>query len=48
MLVGNGYGLLGCETPKSAISQEWIDEMSWFFDADTNLGKLRVLRKIWF
>ena len=44
MLVGNGLGLLGLETPKSALSQEWIDEMS--FHADTNLGKLRVLGKI--
>ena len=31
MSVGNGHGLLGLETPKSAVSQEWIDEMSWFF-----------------
>ena len=48
MLVRNGHGLLGLETPKSAVSQEWIDEMSWFFHADTNLGKLKVLGKIWF
>ena len=27
MLLKNGCGLLG----KSAVSQEWIDEMSWFF-----------------
>ena len=31
MLVRNGNGLLGLETPKSALSQEWIDEMSRFF-----------------
>ena len=48
MLVGNGRGLLGLETPKSAVSQEWMDEMSWFFHADTNIEKLRVLGKIWF
>ena len=30
MLVGNGCGLLGLETPKSAVSQEWNGEMSWF------------------
>ena len=31
MLVRNGRDLLGLETPKSAVSEEWIDEMSWFF-----------------
>ena len=31
MLVKNGCGLLGLGTIKSAVSQEWIDEMSWFF-----------------
>ena len=28
--VRNEYGLLGPETLKSSVSQEWIDEMSWF------------------
>ena len=31
MLVGNVGGFLGLETPKCAVSQEGIDEMSWFF-----------------
>ena len=48
MLVGNGCGFLVFETPKSALSQELIDEKSSFFDGDTNLGKLKVLGKIWF
>ena len=30
-MVGNGCGLLGLEALKSAVSQEWTDEMSWFF-----------------
>ena len=25
------YALLGYRTLKSAVSQEWIDELSWFF-----------------
>ena len=48
MLVKNGHRLLGLETPKSAVSQEWVDKMSWFFHADTNLRKLLVLGKVWF
>ena len=48
MLVGNGGNHLGFETPKSAVSQEWIDERSWYFHADANLRKLKVLAKIWF
>ena len=27
----NGCGLLGLRTLKSAVSQEWIDELGWFF-----------------
>ena len=27
----NGYDLLGHGTLKSAVSQEWIDELDWFF-----------------
>ena len=45
MLVGNGGNHLGFETPKSAVSQEWIDEWSWYFHADANLGKLKVWQK---
>ena len=30
-VVKNGCDLLGLETLKSAVSQEWIDQMSWFF-----------------
>ena len=48
MLLGNGCGFLVLETRKSAVSQELIDEMSLFFDGDTNFGKLRVLGKMWF
>ena len=29
-LIKNGRGLLGLENLKSAVSQEWMDEMSWF------------------
>ena len=38
----NGQGLLGHWTLKSALSQEWIDELSWFLHADTNSGKLKI------
>ena len=31
VVVKNEYVLLGLGTPKSVVSQEWIDEMSWFF-----------------
>ena len=31
MLFKNWCGLLGLGTIKSAVSQEWIDEMSWLF-----------------
>ena len=31
MLVKNGRGLIGLGTLKSAVFQEWIDEISWFF-----------------
>ena len=30
-VVKNGHGLFGLGTLKSAVSQEWIDEMSWIF-----------------
>ena len=43
----NWDGLLGLKTPKSAVSKEWVYEMGWFFHANTNLGKLRVFRKIY-
>ena len=39
----NESGLLGHETLKSAASQEWIAEMSWFFALNINLGKLKVI-----
>ena len=42
VVVKNGRGLLGRGTLKSALSRELVDEMSWFFAADTNLGKLKV------
>ena len=29
-------------TLKLAVLQEWIDEISWFLYADTNLAKLKV------
>ena len=31
MVVISGRGLLGLGTLKSAVSQEWIDELGWFF-----------------
>ena len=31
MVTKNGGGLLGLRTLKSAVSQEWIDELGWFF-----------------
>ena len=31
MLGKNGHGLFGLGTLKSAVSQEWIDEMNWLF-----------------
>ena len=31
VVVKSGHGLLGHEALKSALSQKWIDEMSWFF-----------------
>ena len=27
----NGHGYLGHWTRKSAVSQEWVDQLSWFF-----------------
>ena len=35
-MVKNGHCLLGLGTQKSAVSQELIDEMSYFLHADTN------------
>ena len=31
VVIKNGHGILGLGTLKSAVSQEWIDEMGWFF-----------------
>ena len=31
VVMKNGRGLLGLGTLKSAVSQEWIDELGWFF-----------------
>ena len=31
MVIKNGCGLLGLRTPKAAVSQEWINELGWFF-----------------
>ena len=45
MVVGNGHGLLGLETPKFAVSQEWIDEMSWFFSCWYNVKKAKSFGK---
>ena len=30
-MVKNGHGLLGLGTVKSAVTQELMDEISWFF-----------------
>ena len=27
----NGHGLLGLATLKPAVSQEWVNELDWFF-----------------
>ena len=38
------HGPVGLGTVKSAVSQEWINELgSFFLHADTNLGKLKLL-----
>ena len=42
VVIKNGCGLLGLGTLKSAVSQEWTDELGWFLLTDTNLWKLRV------
>ena len=42
VVVRNGHGLLVLGTLKSAVSQEWIDEIADFLHADSNLGKLKV------
>ena len=31
VVIKNGHGILGLGTLKSAVSQEWINEMGWFF-----------------
>ena len=31
VVIKNGCGLLGLGTLKSAVSQEWTDELGWFF-----------------
>ena len=31
VMVKNGHGLFGLGALNSGLSQEWIDEMSWFF-----------------
>ena len=30
-VIKNGHGFLGLGTLKSAVSQEWIDQLGWFF-----------------
>ena len=41
VLVKSGLGLLDLETLKFAVSQEWIDKMSYFLHFFSNLGKLK-------
>ena len=41
-VVKNGCDHLGHGTLNSVVSQELIDELSWFLTADTNLEKLKV------
>ena len=31
VVIKNGCGLLGLQTPKAAVSQEWVNELGWFF-----------------
>ena len=45
VLVGIGYGLLGLETPKSAVSQEWIDGMGSFFSYWYKFKKAKSFEK---
>ena len=40
MVVKNGHGFFGLGTLKSALSQDWIDEMSWFFECWYKLRKV--------
>ena len=42
MVIKNRHGIIGLGALKSALSQEWIDEMSCFLHADSNLGQLKV------
>ena len=42
VVLKNGHSSLSLGILKSALSQEWIDEMSWFLHANTDLGKLKV------
>ena len=45
MLVGNGCGYLGLETQKSAVSQVWIVEISWFFSCWYKFRKTKSFGK---
>ena len=45
MLVENGRDLLGLETPKSAVSQIWIDEISWPFSCRYKFRKAKSFGK---
>ena len=45
VLVGNGCGLLGLKTPKSAVSQELIDGISWFFSCWYKFKKAKSFGK---
>ena len=40
-MVKNGHALLDQGTLKSAVSQEWVDELSWFFTCWYNSRKLK-------
>ena len=40
-MVKNGRGILGLWTLKSAVSQEWVDEMGWFLACWYKLRKVK-------
>ena len=42
MEVRNGHGLLGDRALKSTVSQEWIDEMSWFLACWYKLREAKI------
>ena len=46
VVIKNGCGLLGLRTLKSALSQEWVNELADFLHTDISLWKLKVTLRI--